>query len=160
MNIPKGYKLVPVEPTEEMLSAVWSVINSNGGYGTKACYEAMLAAAPTPPQPIYEEAEESNRFNDWACGAKWHSEEGTNYNWERFDIPYEKLEDIWQEFAKARAKAVEDELIVMTISEEKSKAVSKRGRDAILRTIPDDLHLQDDHPLKVFIQENSAKVKT
>jgi len=48
-----------------------------------------------------------------------------------------------------------NESAVMEISEEMSKAISKRGRDRILRTIPENLHLQDDHPLKVFIQENA-----
>ena len=63
MNIPKGYKLVPVEPTEEMLSAMWSIMHSHGA-STKVCYEAMLAAAPTPPQPIYDEVKERQLFED------------------------------------------------------------------------------------------------
>lgn len=43
------FKLIPVEPTEEMLKAMWSLMNSNGGTGTQACYEALLAAAPVLP---------------------------------------------------------------------------------------------------------------
>ena len=62
MNIQKGYKLVPVEPTEEMNEAgcqaymaadgsAWFMHRSSMG----AAYRAMLAAAPTTSQPIYDE---------------------------------------------------------------------------------------------------------
>lgn len=67
-----------------------------------------LLVSTNQPQPIYDEANESNRFHDWAYGVEGYSKEGTHYNWERFDIPYEKLEEIWQEFAKARAKSMGD----------------------------------------------------
>lgn len=59
-NIPKGYKLVPVEPTCEMLHAAVKVS------GVLVIYEAMLASAPTPPQPIYDEAKERELFEAWA----------------------------------------------------------------------------------------------
>lgn len=51
--VPPGWKLVPEEPTDEMLAAVWSLRSSNGGHGTLACYEAMLAASP--PSPVQAE---------------------------------------------------------------------------------------------------------
>lgn len=40
---PAGWKLVPVEPTEAMVSAGYDA------YGVHACYAAMLAASTTPP---------------------------------------------------------------------------------------------------------------
>lgn len=41
--IPEGWQLVPVEPTLEMISAATS---DSVGFGTRAEYKAMLAAAP------------------------------------------------------------------------------------------------------------------
>ncbi len=59
MNIHKGWQLVPVEPTEEMLSAAHTAdreyTDRNFGdvmtvqQGPYEHYVAMLAAAPTPP---------------------------------------------------------------------------------------------------------------
>lgn len=63
MNITNGFKLVPVEPTEEMLIAggrdqgfCSTCGYDNGGGDPSDTYVAMLTAAPTPPQPIYDEA--------------------------------------------------------------------------------------------------------
>ena len=56
MNIPNGFKLVPVEPTEEMLDVIRA-----GGYSWHL-YSNLLAAAPTPPQPIYAEEKERELF--------------------------------------------------------------------------------------------------
>ena len=43
--VPAGWKLVPVEPTPEMLAAGDKYI------GTPATYKAMLSACPSPPLP-------------------------------------------------------------------------------------------------------------
>ena len=43
MVAPEGWQLVPVEPTIEMVQAA---THSAVGFGTKAAYKAMLAAAP------------------------------------------------------------------------------------------------------------------
>lgn len=87
MNIPEGYKLVPVDPTEEiirsMLAVRWPATYRNAlrfscsGPATAAQTErdiaeaeeqfgAMLAAAPNPPQPIYDESKERELFESWA----------------------------------------------------------------------------------------------
>lgn len=42
-EIPDGWQLVPVEPTIEMVQAA---THSSVGFGTRAAYQAMLAAAP------------------------------------------------------------------------------------------------------------------
>ena len=44
MVAPEGWQLVPVEPTIEMVQAA---THSAVGFGTRAAYQAMLAAAPT-----------------------------------------------------------------------------------------------------------------
>ena len=43
--VPEGWQLVPVEPTPEMVQAA---THSAVGFGTRAAYRAMLAAAPKP----------------------------------------------------------------------------------------------------------------
>ena len=44
-EIPEGWRLVPAEPTIEMVQAA---THSAVGFGTRAAYQAMLAAAPKP----------------------------------------------------------------------------------------------------------------
>lgn len=111
MNIPKGYKLVPVEPTEEMLDAAYNAplpmvwldsMRAQYDLKTKAGYKEMLAAAPTPPKPIYDEAKERELFEAqflltpkrWASG---YEDRDTNYRWKG-----------WLACAQSRAKAGED----------------------------------------------------
>ena len=43
MVVPEGWQLVPLEPTIEMVQAA---THSAVGFGTRAAYRAMLAAAP------------------------------------------------------------------------------------------------------------------
>ena len=45
-----GWQLVPVEPTLEMISAA---TRDSVGFGTRAAYKAMLAAAPKPEDGWY-----------------------------------------------------------------------------------------------------------
>ena len=45
MVVPERWQLVPVEPTIEMVQAA---THSAVGFGTRAAYQAMLAAAPKP----------------------------------------------------------------------------------------------------------------
>lgn len=60
MNIPEGFKLVPVEPTAEMINA------GQDQEFTVDVYAAMLASAPTPPQPIYDDSS----IRGWEVGSK------------------------------------------------------------------------------------------
>ena len=60
MHIPEGYKLVPVEPTNKMVSAGMYVSN------TRAKYQAMVSAAPPVELLAYDEAAELA-----ACRAHW-----------------------------------------------------------------------------------------
>lgn len=57
--VPAGYKLVPVEPTPEMLAAAWELDSStevSRGAKRADLYRAMLAAAPTTPNGLTESA--------------------------------------------------------------------------------------------------------
>lgn len=102
MNIPKGYKLVPVEPTEEMLQAAYTEM------GTPSCcvfdgaaYRAMLAAAPTPPQPTYDKAKEIS-----LCRNEWERLKKRSH----FEpIPFPEYWAGWSACTQSRAKAGEDE---------------------------------------------------
>lgn len=63
MTIPKGYKLVPVEPTEHQMKIARSMtMQQEQTVGAE--YRAMVKAAPTPPQPIFDETKERQLFED------------------------------------------------------------------------------------------------
>lgn len=113
MSIPEGFKLVPIVPTEQMIAA--TVADKQGAWRLRVdmaseSYAAMLAAAPTPPQPIYDEAKERVLFEAWSAehyylgGCSVVMEDGEykdtdmQYSWES-----------WLACAQSRAKAGEDE---------------------------------------------------
>lgn len=57
MNIPEGWKLVPVEPTQAMVEAAFDALPNSPFEGRiRTHYRAMLAAAPTPPAQKDDEA--------------------------------------------------------------------------------------------------------
>lgn len=94
-NIPEGFKLVPIVPTEQMIAA--TVAGKQGAWRLRAdmaseSYTAMLAAAPTPPPTIYDEAKELER-----CRAFWNQ-----------GHPLVAFGDLWTGW-RARAMAGEDE---------------------------------------------------
>lgn len=49
-GVPDGYVLVPVEPTPEMLAALWAYKSDS----LQDCYRAMLSAAPQPAAQTQE----------------------------------------------------------------------------------------------------------
>lgn len=111
MNIPEGYKLVPVEPTEEMLLATEAIDagTSHRGAGeyelcnVRDYWEAMLAAAPTPPQPIYDEAKERELFERILGSLMVDRFNGGEYK----NIFVENQWLGWLACAQSRAKSVE-----------------------------------------------------
>lgn len=114
MNIPNGFKLVPVSPTAHMIAA--TVADDQGAKGLRAkiaidAYKAMLAAAPTPPQPICDEAAEQEAFEavnpmpDQVTKFKG-GYAPTGYSaWDAQDFC--KKWDGWKQCAQSRAKAGE-----------------------------------------------------
>lgn len=90
-NIPKGYKLVPVEPTVAMEDAAAPECR---GYCPRCdtdmqiktgmqvdIYRTMLASSPTPPQPIYDKAKERELFEAQVpeyCREKYDGEYADN----------------------------------------------------------------------------------
>ncbi len=125
MNIPKGYKLVPVEPTEDMVIhgfesvpdecftdyKVWDKYQEMSGcqqaaFRAKLCWAAMLASAPTPPQPIFDDAKERELFEQIISKRGWSTEKVDGFYWESYT---HFAWSICLEFAQSRAKAVEDE---------------------------------------------------
>ncbi|MBC3233965.1 hypothetical protein [Pseudomonas lurida] len=128
MSIPEGFKLVPVEPTAEMLAELAADVypdDNNAGktlqrlrgcdvvfpkYEVEAAvgkYQRMLASAPTPPQPIYDEDAERKLFE------AVQDEEGGNIERDSmgyYENPYvQSAWDGWLACAQSRAKAGEDE---------------------------------------------------
>lgn len=61
MNIPEGWKLVPIEPTEEMIN---EGVSAFGGV-----YRAMIEAAPTPPDQSYDKVMAD--YNEPAMESSW-----------------------------------------------------------------------------------------
>lgn len=105
MNIPKGYRLVPVEPTREMcLAAKHEHATYPGPRDANSpvvTYRAMLAAAPAPPQTIYDEAKERS-----TCRKEW---ELRNRHSHFEPVPFPDYWAGWKDRAQSRAKAGEDE---------------------------------------------------
>lgn len=95
MNIPKDYKLVPVEPTDDMRDAGNVFVLSRAILFES--YRAMLAAAPTPPQPIYDEATELEIFEAWYEG----------YTKQGWSVSKAGTRAAWLACAQSRAKSVE-----------------------------------------------------
>lgn len=122
MNIPKGYKLVPVEPTDDMVIAFaetwYSKRHAYDDPDMDDAYRDMLAAAPTPPQPIYDEAKERELFEAFVVNFH-HGAKLTGYVHDDPDYPglngqflYEDWDvqsawAVWQKCAQSRAKSVE-----------------------------------------------------
>jgi hypothetical protein len=55
----EGWKLVPVEPTEEMLDAAYKHYESGDYTGYGSAYVAMLSAAPNPPSAPVQQSVDS-----------------------------------------------------------------------------------------------------
>ena len=115
MNIPNGYKLVPVKATDDMVIAFaetwYSKRQAYDDPDMDDAYRDMLTAAPTPPQPIYDDAAEQEAFEavnpmpDQVTKFKG-GYAPTGYSaWDAQDFC--KKWDGWKQCAKSRAKAGE-----------------------------------------------------
>jgi len=49
LRVPEGWKLVPVKPTEKMVEVGYAAINCKATSPTRLAWNAMITAAPTPP---------------------------------------------------------------------------------------------------------------
>lgn len=114
MNIPKGYKLVPVELLERIAAYApegFCAPTALQGFAIEAGW--ILAAAPTPPQPIYDEAKERELFEAWAysvchvpygwLGREYFKRMGDHYE----DDYAHGLWQGWKAHAQSGAKSVE-----------------------------------------------------
>lgn len=102
MNIPNGFKMVPVQPTQEMLDSAYGKVGGE-------FYKAALAAAPAPPQPIYDEAKERELFESKfpvLPGILWDEYRKQYYGHGLYWLQQSQL-DVWLACAKSRAKSVE-----------------------------------------------------
>jgi len=101
----KGFKLVPVEPTDEMLQAAYEEMGSPSCCTFDAvAYREMLAAAPTPPQPIYDEAADRELFEQVISKRGWSAEKVDGF----YSEPHVHFAwSICLELAQSRAKAGE-----------------------------------------------------
>jgi hypothetical protein len=72
----KEWKLVPVEPTDDMKEAGAPSCEYTGTVCAALCYEAMIAAAPAPPQDDAQPVAGQSRFTsqkDWQpCSYEHH----------------------------------------------------------------------------------------
>lgn len=118
MQIPKGYKLVPVEPTHEMIAALKGRITTTSRGGLLACGLALadaIEAAPTPPQPIYDEPKERELFEVEFPVPEFIIWNHQNNRYERsaFGVTAEERNVYramwlgWQKSAQSRAKSME-----------------------------------------------------
>ena len=116
------FKLVPAEPTDDMVIAFaetwYSKRQAYDDPDMLDAYRDMLAAAPTLPQPIYDEAKERELFEvfvvDFHHGAKLtgyvHDDPdypGLNGQFLYEDWDVQSAWAVWQKCAQSRAKAGE-----------------------------------------------------
>jgi len=89
----KEWKLVPVEPTDEMKEAGAPSCEYTGTVCAALCYEAMIAAAPVPPAHADTGEVEQLREAYVAAGEREHAlrEELARNNVVAFSIEVEKL---------------------------------------------------------------------
>lgn len=98
-NIPKGYKLVPVELLERSVQAI---VNTSQMHPTLGDLREFIANAPAYSQPIYDEAKERELFEASATSALGRDSDGyyiatdTYLRWQG-----------WKSCAQSRAKSVE-----------------------------------------------------
>lgn len=113
MNIPKGYKLVPVEPNEEMLEVMHSHVKIQVDtwertadiINDKEWWASVVEAAPAPPQPIYDEAKERYLFEDHQHSIGASKRKGSSGVY--FEITAQAAWLGWKACAQSRAKAGE-----------------------------------------------------
>lgn len=100
-SIPEGFKLVPVEPTDDMIvsfaEAWYSKRQAIDDPDMTDAYRDMLAAAPTPPQPIYNDSKERS-----ACRKDW---EQRNKHSHFEPVPFPDYWAGWKDCVQSRAKA-------------------------------------------------------
>lgn len=112
MNIPDGFKLVPVELLERCVQAI---VNTSQMHPTLGDLREFIAA-PTPPQPIYDEANELEKFYaHWKLEGRIYRDKNTK-QWlptrdsiEGFQMA-ERVHALWlgwEACAQSRAKSVE-----------------------------------------------------
>ena len=96
MNIPEGYKLVPVNPTEIMQDFGCSnmPVDWASPFEAAKVYSAMIGAAPNAEIPAYDEDKERELFESW-------------YG----DLPASKFKETmwmsWEACAQSRARSAE-----------------------------------------------------
>lgn len=113
MNIPKGYNLVPVEPTEEMQVAggrdqdfCSTCGYDNGGGDPANTYTDMLAAAPAPPKPICDEAKRIAELERALAGMLFAFDDGVGLDWSEDLLDFARKLTAAKEF-KAALKPAE-----------------------------------------------------
>lgn len=120
MSIPKGYKLVPVETLKFALGLTRHGFKNRTDQEADKCAALKtiteLLDAPTPPQPIYDEAAELEKFSThWMLEGRIYRDKNTK-QWlptrdsiEGFRMA-ERVHALWigwYSCAQSRAKAVE-----------------------------------------------------
>ena len=110
MNIPEGYKLVPVNPTEIMQDFGCSnmPVDWASPFEAAKVYSAMVGAAPPVELPGYDEAKEREPFEVFAMTRGWekhHFKLREDGNYEDWGVNPEW--QAWKACAKSRARSAE-----------------------------------------------------
>ena len=107
MNIPEGYKLVPVNPTEIMQDFGCSnmPVDWASPFEAAKVYSAMVGAAPNAEIPAYDEAKERELFTAFAMESflSVHRGEGRDYFYAETEAAWLG----WKACAKSRARSAE-----------------------------------------------------
>ena len=131
MNIPEGYVLVPVEPTEEMLEVmhesvkieVDTLCRTASIINDKQWWSSVICASPNVKLPDYDEAKERELFESTYPldnGVTWRAEAGNEGRycvwidckggfWACFnaEFGFQQKWEVWSKCAKSRVRSAE-----------------------------------------------------
>lgn len=107
MNIPEGYKLVPVNPTEIMQDFGCSnmPVDWASPFEAAKVYSAMVGAAPNAEIQAYDEAKERELFTAFAMEHFLNIHR--RYNGDYFYTETRIAWAAWKSCAKSRARSAE-----------------------------------------------------
>lgn len=132
-SVPEGWKLVPIEPTPEMIRQGRPENSIHGLALAEATYHAMLAAAPVPPAPSVEPVAWMWQHGETGMtGFVQHAPDDELRQWERMNRPRKIVAPLYASPTPAQADALDAARLLADLVN------AKRWRDAAIKRMEAD----------------------